>query len=134
MNDTFENYIAAERTRIHGEREKLVESRREIDAKIAALDTELSAIIAYEEVKSGRAAAPRRAVADAGAGGVRRTGQRTAVLAEIEGSLGGLTASEIVKRMDAVTGSDKTSIRNALSALKRNGLVELKDGRNRAVS
>jgi hypothetical protein len=61
-------------------------------------------------------------------GGTRRTGQRDNVLALIKMSKGGISAADVLVKMEAGTDAEKTSIRNALAALKRNGTVDIKDG------
>jgi hypothetical protein len=127
MSDTFETYIANDRARIDKERKALLAKRGEIDTKLAGLDTELAAIEAYEAVKSGKAPAATRGPGASGTG--RRTGQREAVLAVVKRHPGGITAGDVLRDMNAQSDADKTSVRNALSALKRANSVALKDGK-----
>lgn len=126
MADTFETYITNERNRIRAEREKIIASRAELDGKLSALDNEMRAITAYEEVKLGRGA-PKATRTVTGTG--RRTGQRDAVLATVKGKPEGITAADVLTALNPSDDADKTSIRNALAALKRNGHVTLKDGK-----
>ena len=127
MNDqtqTFASFVESERTRIGKERERLLTEKAKIDQQLATLDQELAAISAYENVKAGRVTT--KGTSSSG-GGIRRTGQRDSVLAIIK-SAGSITASDVLKKMNAGSDAEKTSIRNALAALKRNGSVDLKDG------
>lgn len=64
--------------------------------------------------------------------GSRRTGIRDQVLAVVQGTKG-ITASEVLTKMSASDDTEKTSIRNALAALKRTNKVTLKDGSYTAV-
>lgn len=60
-------------------------------------------------------------------GGGRRTGIRDQVLAVVKGSAG-ISAGDVLTKLAPATDADKTSIRNALAALKRTNKVSLKDG------
>lgn len=60
-------------------------------------------------------------------GGGRRTGIRDQVLAVVKGSAG-ISAADVLTKLAPATEADKTSIRNALAALKRTNKVSLKDG------
>lgn len=121
---SFASFVSTERARIAKEREKLISKKSEIDSQLAELDRELSAIEAYESVKSGRA--PSKS---SGSGtGTRRTGQREAVLATVKAAPSGISASKVLENMGATTDADKTSVRNALSALKKAGSIKLDNG------
>jgi hypothetical protein len=61
--------------------------------------------------------------------GARRTGIRDKVLSRVKVAEKGLTAAELITLMNPENKADKTSIRNALAALKRNGHVDIKDGK-----
>lgn len=117
----FESLIANERTRISKERDKLSAKKGELDTQIAALDRELQALDAYERVKNG--GKPSTAPS-----GGRRTGQREAVLQAVKAAPEGVTAAQVLSAMNAESDADKTSIRNALSALKKAGTVSLEGG------
>jgi hypothetical protein len=127
MSDTFEAFVASERARLRKERTSLQTKRAEIDEKLSALDKEMAAITAYENVKAGRTVATRAPRAT-GTGG-RRTGQREAVLTLVKQHTDGISAADVLKGMNADSDSDKTSVRNALSALKRLGSIGLKNGK-----
>ena len=124
---TFETFISSERERIGKEREALLARKAEIDTQIAACDRELAAISAYEDVKTGRTAPAPKAAPAGGAGG-RRTGRRDAVLSLIKANPNGISPSQVLAQMGAQSDADKTSVRNALSALKRNNAVTTRDG------
>lgn len=62
-------------------------------------------------------------------GGTRRTGIRDQVLAVVKASPDGITAADVLSKMNASEDAEKTSIRNALAALKRGNSVGLKDGK-----
>jgi hypothetical protein len=128
----FETIIANERARIAGERDKLVTQKTKIDEAIAKLDLEMRAITAYEDAKAGKlvTAAPYpRTRAPSTSTGTRRGGQREAVLAVIEAHPDGISPKDILAQMKAESKADQTSVRNALSALKRNNNVATKDGK-----
>jgi hypothetical protein len=72
--------------------------------------------------------APRTPFASGGTG-TRRAGQREAVLAVIEAHTDGIAPGAILVAMNAESDADKTSVRNALSALKKNNSVASKDGK-----
>lgn len=61
-------------------------------------------------------------------GGTRRTGQREAVLSAVKSAPAGLTAGQVLEAMEATTDAEKTSVRNALSALKKAGTLKLDGG------
>lgn len=75
----------------------------------------------YRLAELDRSAAPRAT------GGARRTGIREQVLAVIKGT-SGISAADVLTKMNATTDADKTSVRNALAGLKRGGSVDMKDG------
>ena len=55
MAKTFEQFIGEERARLQKVREDSLAKRKELDEQIAAVDRELQAITAYEQVKLGKA-------------------------------------------------------------------------------
>lgn len=66
---------------------------------------------------------------DGGKTGVRNTGIRNVVLSRIKVANKGLSASEVMLLMNPGDDAGKTSVRNALAALKRTGQVNLVDGK-----
>ncbi len=125
---TFETYIASERERLTKERE---EARAEIEAaqeKLAAIDTEMRAIAAYEAAKKGKPATategekkPRKP---------RETGKRQEVFKLVEEYPDGVSVGELRDKL-GIKGdkAGEQSLSNALSALKRSGQITLVDGR-----
>ena len=75
MTETFQDFIARDRERLHAEREAVFTQQHELEGKLAAINNELRAIDAYEAAKSGKASARRPAPAGlrklAAAAGVR---------------------------------------------------------------
>jgi hypothetical protein len=145
MADTFSDFIARDRERLHGEREQIFSAQHELESKLAAINNELRAIDAYEAAKSGKAAAPTRQTRGGAArttarrgspgGSGRRAGsRREGLLALIRESAAGLTRGEILDRM-ALKGnkSGEMSISNALTALTKAGQVSRDGGKYRVV-
>src|ERR1700686_4933888 len=96
----FAGFIAAERERLHGEREAIFNQQHELETKLAAINNELRAIDAYEAAKSGKATVPaRQARGRAVQATVRRGSKRDSLLALIRENAGGLTRGEIIERM-----------------------------------
>jgi hypothetical protein len=89
----FADFIARERERLRGERDQIFNRQQELETKLAAINRELSAIDAYEAVKSGKAPAPAARQARTGTGRttVRRGSRREGLLALIRDSAGGLS-------------------------------------------
>ena len=56
MAETFQNFIARDRERLHAEREAIFNQQHELEGKLAAINSEMRAIDAYEAAKSGKAA------------------------------------------------------------------------------
>lgn len=122
MAQTFEAFVASERNRIKEAKQALVSQKNDLDRQIAGLDKELAAIEAYESVKSGRTAT------SSSSGGTRRTGIRDQILAVVKAAPDGISAGDVLKQMDATSDQDKTAVRNALSALKKNNSIGLANG------
>lgn len=121
-----------EEARIRAEREKLKE-----EAKAAALANvnaalqELNALGYNYRLVEGKGSAARTTRSVTAASGTRRTGMRKDVLTAVSAaSSGGITTSVLVKKLfgDEATPQDSQSVSNALSALKRRGKINLKDG------
>lgn len=127
MSDTqtFESFVENERKRLNKLREDTLAKRAELDDQIANIDRELEAISAYELAKQGKLPTASRAPRSTGK---RRTGIRAEVLAHIKNA-GKINRAGLLEKM-GVKGdkSGEQSVSNALSALKRNGDVKVKDG------
>ena len=117
----FVEYISQERERLGAARQKLLEEKSALDAKIAEIDTEMQAISAYERAKTGRLP-PKRSG--------RRGGIRADVLTVVQQYPGGVKRAEILDKMNAKGDKTKeTSVSNALAALKKQGhIVSDSDG------
>jgi hypothetical protein len=140
MADTFSDFIARERERLHGEREQVFSAQHELEGKLAAINNELRAIDAYEAAKSGKPAAPARQARGAARGTTRRGSpegsgrragsRREGLLALIRENAAGLTRGEILDRMGLKGNkSGEMSVSNALTALTKVGQVNRRDGK-----
>ena len=134
MADTFSDFIARDRERLHAEREQVFSQQQELETKLAAINNELRAIDAYEAAKSGKATAPARQ-ARGGTGRrtvVRRGSRREGLLALIRENAAGLTRGEILERMGLKGNkSGEMSVSNALTALTKGNQVSRQDGKYR---
>jgi hypothetical protein len=133
MADTFSDFIARDRERLHGEREQIFSAQQELETKLAAINNELRAIDAYEAAKTGKAAAPtRQARGGAARTTVRRGSRREGLLALLRESSAGLTRGEILEKMGLKGNkSGEMSVSNALTALTKGNQVSRHDGKYR---
>lgn len=119
MSDTndFSTFIESERQKLTKKRNAILERRIEIDAELAEVDREISAITAYEEIKRGKTPA---IVAPPQHRRPRHTGRRHEVLEAIRRSPEGATRRELLEML-ALKGdkSQEQSVSNALTALKK---------------
>ena len=125
---TFEQFIGKERERLKTAKAAALTKRAKVDEEIAAIDTELAAINAYETAKSNgkRPSTKRRA---------RRNGRRAEVLAAVKQHPSGVTRGDLLQAI-GVKGdrSKEQSVSNALAALKKSEkLTQDGNGRYRAV-
>ena len=132
MVETFQNFIARDRERLHGEREAIFAQQRELETKLAAIKNELKAIDAYEAAKTGKPtlAAPgrkRNAVAPAPK---HRSSKRPGILAALEDNPHGLTRAEILEKLGLKGNkAGEMSVSNALTALTKSEQVVRRDRR-----
>jgi hypothetical protein len=132
MADTFSDFIARERERLHGERETIFNQQHELETKLAAINNELSAIDAYEKAKSGKAPAPARKARGGPARTTVRRGSRREGLLALLRENAGLSRGEILEKMGLKGNkSGEMSISNALTALTKAGQVSRQDGKYR---
>lgn len=126
--DTFEAFVEKERKRLTKQREDLLAKRATLDEQLASIDKEFNAIEAYEMAKRGKLpSAPR--TRRAGTTGTRRTGIRQEVLDRVKGKPDGVSRADLLDAMGLKGNkSGEQSISNALSALKKQGLIDNKDG------
>ena len=128
---TFADFIARERERLHAEREQIFNQQHELEGKLADINRELSAIDAYEAAKSGKAPAAARQPRGARARPQARSGsKREALMQVIKANPTGLTRGELLERMGLKGDkSGEMSVSNALTALTKANQVTRRDGR-----
>lgn len=127
--DTFESFITREQERLTKEREDVNSQKAALDERLAGIEKEMRAIEAYVSAKEGRTAQPTQRRTRAGSRG-RRGGKREAILDLIKKAADGLTRADLIEQMNG-KGDKKIEqmVSNALSALKRTNVVNLKGGR-----
>jgi hypothetical protein len=114
----FQTSIAAEKHRLTNQRSELEAQVRDLQAAIASVDHELSAIAAYESARNGKASvkAPR---------GMKRD----TVLAIIKDNAG-ITRGGIIEKLTAQgQDSPEKGLSNMLTTLKAAGKLKSDDGR-----
>jgi hypothetical protein len=133
MADTFSDFIARERERLHAERDQVFTAQQELDEKLGAINRELSAIDAYEQAKSGKPApVVRQTRGGATRPKVRRGSRREGLLALLRDNASGLSRREILEKMGLKGNkSGEMSVSNALTALAKAGQVHRQDGKYR---
>ena len=128
-DETFATFMQRERDRLHAEREQIFNQQQELEAKLADLNRELSAIDAYEAAKSGK---PARATSTRRVSTVRR-GSRREQLLEVIRAGGGLARGEILEKMGLKGNkAGEMSVSNALTALTKANQVSRRDGKYHA--
>jgi DNA-binding transcriptional ArsR family regulator len=130
--DTFKSFVSRERTRLRKARDAALNRKTRIDQQLNEIESELTAIQAYEQAKKGVSAKPTRGGRRPSTGNGKRAPRgekRRAVLALIQKSEG-LTRGEILSNL-GVKGnkSAEQSVSNALTALKKQNLVASRDGK-----
>ena len=129
MADTFQDFIARDRDRLHAEREAVFTQQNELEGKLAAINNELKAIDAYEAAKSGKAAPATRRTRTARAPRARSGSKREQLLQVIKDG-NGLTRGEILEKMGLKGNkSGEMSMSNALTALTKGNQVTRRDGK-----
>jgi hypothetical protein len=132
--ETFEGFVARERTRLHGEREAVFTAQHELQEKLDGINRELAAIDAYEAAKAGKlpTSLPRRRTA--GTQPRARSGSRRDALLKLIQASEGLTRGEILEQMGLKGNkAGEMSVSNALTALVKGNQVVRTDGRYRGV-
>ncbi len=122
MGGTFETFISRERDRLTKLRDSLKKKQKALDTEFAAIDREMVAVSAYEAAKKVKA--PR-------AGQRARRGSRQESLLELIGKhKGGINRGGILEELGLRGNkSGEQSVSNALSALKKKGAIESRDGK-----
>ena len=128
--ETFKSFVGRERTRLTRARDAARNRKQQLDRELSAIESELAAILAYEQARkkapAGAIKKTRRSAAKTGKRAPRGE-KRRAVLELIQKS-GGLTRGEILASL-GVKGdkSAEQSVSNALTALKKQNLVASRD-------
>ena len=128
--ETFNSYVSRERARLTKARAAARNRMTRLDQELIDIESELTAIQAYEQAKKGK---PAKAVRGGRRPSVKpgrrapRGEKRRAVLELIQKSKG-LTRGEILSTLN-VKGdkSAEQSVSNALTALKKQNLVASRD-------
>jgi hypothetical protein len=129
MPDTFQDFITRDRERLHAEREAIFNQQHELEGKLAAINTEMRAIDAYEAAKSGKAAPAARQTRAARAPRARSGSKREQLLQVIKDGHG-LTRGEILEKMGLKGDKPgEMSVSNALTALTKANQVARRDGK-----
>jgi len=128
--NTFQDFIAHERERLHGEREAIFNQQQQLQEKLDAINNEMRAIDAYEAAKSGKAAPPRQAATRRGQPRARRGSRREQLLGLISANPGGLARKDILERMGLKGDkAGEMSVSNALTALTKANQVARREGK-----
>jgi hypothetical protein len=129
MAETFQDFIARERERLHGEREAIFNEQHELEQKLAAINNEMRAIDAYEAAKTGKGAPPRQAATRRGQPRARGGSKREQLLQVIRQG-NGLSRGEILEKMGLKGDKPgEMSVSNALTALTKANQVARRDGK-----
>ena len=129
--ETFETYITNEKERLAKAKEDALSLRKEADAQLAAIDTELQAIAAYERVKKGKTV--RMATHTDGENKPRKpreSGKRNEVLTLVQSFPHGATRGDLIDKLN-IKGDKaaEQSLSNALASLKKQGHLTQTDGK-----
>ena len=129
--ETFETYITNERERLAKAKEDALSRRKEVDVELAAIDTELQAIAAYEQVKKGKPV--RTATPTDGENKPRKpreSGKRNEVLTLVQSFPHGATRADLIDKLN-IKGDKaaEQSLSNALASLKKQGHLTQTDGK-----
>ena len=129
MSDSFQDFIAKERERLHAEREQILNQQHELEQKLTAINKEMRAVDAYEAAKTGKAPAARQSTGRQGGGG-RRGSKREQLLELINANPEGLARKDILERIGLKGDkSGEMSVSNALTALTKSNQVTRREGK-----
>jgi hypothetical protein len=129
MADTFQEFIASERQRLHAERDAVFTEQQQLETKLDEINRELMAIDAYESAKTGKTASGRQS-GNARMPRARKGSKREELIAVIKDSAQGMTRGEILEKMGLKGNkSGEMSVSNALTALTKANQVLRRDGR-----
>jgi hypothetical protein len=133
VRSEFAQFIAQERDRLSGERERILGQQRELDEQLNAVNREMLALDAYENVKAGRppTAGGLAVLRGRSEGRVSRRGsKREAILALIRATPEGLSRGQLLERMGLKGNkSGEMSVSNALTALTKSNQAARRQGK-----
>jgi hypothetical protein len=130
MAETFQDFVARDRERLHAEREAIFNQQHALEGKLAAINSEMRAIDAYEAAKSGKAAPATRQTGTRRAPQARRGSRRESILRVIKENPAGLARGELLEKMGLKGDkSGEMSVSNALTALTKTKQVARHDGK-----
>jgi hypothetical protein len=128
MAETFQDFIARDRERLHAEREAIFTQQHDLEQKLAAINNEMRAIDAYEAAKAGKIM-PARPTGTRRAPRARSGSKREQLLQVIKAG-GGLSRGEILEKMGLKGDkAGEMSVSNALTALTKSNQVTRHDGK-----
>jgi hypothetical protein len=128
MAKTFEQFVEEERARLTKTREECLAKRQEIDEEIAAVDRELDAIAAYEQVKRGKASTlsqqPRaRRTSGARAPRGSREHLKNQIIELVSKHPEGLVSDQINRSLNITDPKQKQQLATVLALLKKEGAL-----------
>ena len=129
MAQSFQDYIAKERERLHAERETIFTQQHELETKLAEINREFAAVEAYEAAKSGKALPAGRSTGARKPQAARSGSKREGILKVIK-EHPGLTRGELLDKMGLKGNrSGEMSVSNALTGLTKGKQVVRQDGK-----
>lgn len=127
---TFQAFIEKERERLNAEREAIFSQQHELETKLKEINRELTAISAYEAVKTGKPAPAARTGKATGAGKARKGSRRPEILKLLGQHPDGLGRREILEKLGLKGNkSGEMSVSNALTAMIKAKEIGRKDGK-----
>jgi hypothetical protein len=129
MAKPFETIIAEERERLAKDREIACAERQAAQDKLDAVDRELAAIDAYEQVKAGKFQRPQARKPRAASGGRAPRGELSVRQRDILGVVekympDGVKTETIMEELEARSEEVKRPIYAAIDKLKKGGIVQ----------
>jgi hypothetical protein len=130
MAETFDDFVARERERLNGEREKLFSQQQEIEVALAAINNEMRAVDAYVAAKSGKPIPQARGAGRKATTTGRRGSKRDGILAALADIPHGLSRAELLEKLGLKGNKPgEMSVSNALTALTKGNQVVRRDGK-----
>jgi len=127
MAQSFQDFIAKERERLHAEREAIFTQQQELETKLAEINREFAAVEAYEAAKSGK---PVRQPSGRRVPQARSGSKRDGIMEVIKANPVGLTRGELLDKMGLKGNrSGEMSVSNALTGLTKGNQVRREGGK-----